>query len=565
MDTALTTNHNVAQLLIESARHCPDRPAVVSQVRQKSGRWIYQSGSFQELARQATAVAAALAARRVPPGARLVLMVRPGWDFVTLVFALLGGGYVPVLVDPGLGWKRIVRCLAKLQPDGLAGIPLAHWAFVFSPHRVRFRYRISVGRGWIRGWSLSELTSHSPTDGFRPVSPDTPAALIFTSGSTGPPKAVLYFHQHFAAQIRLLREAYDIQPGQVDLATFPLFGLFNGALGVTTVFPRMNFTRPARVRPEHILAACQDWKVTHAFGSPALWTQVVRYCEHTGRKLSGVQRLFSAGAAVPVKLLERLRAVTDPETQIHTPYGATEALPIASIEARQLLDLRSSCLPPNGGYCVGKPLPGIEIAVIRIDDGPLPHRSDVQPVAPGEVGELVVSGPVVTEQYAADPQANLLHKIQDGQRTWHRMGDVGYLDSEGRIWYCGRKAHRVQTPCGTLFTEPCESVFLKHPAVYRAALVGVGRPPEQLPVMVVQPWPEHWPKSRRTRRSLEQELQRLAAAHPLTCSIQHILLKKSLPVDIRHNAKIFREKLVPWVTRRLRRNGLRLQFTLPGS
>ncbi len=557
MTLEASQRHNVAHQLVEVAHERPDQPAVVVQRVAYQRSCTYDHLTFSQVLEDAVALAAGLSSRGVPPGARLVLMVPPGREFVTIVFALLAAGYVPVLVDPGLGWRRMVRCLARIEPDGLIGVPLAHWAFFATRWASRMKYRVAVGKGWVcRGWRLDRLHVRPIRIDVAPVLPETPAAIIFTSGSTGPPKGVLYYHRHFASQIRMLREAYGIRPGEVDLATFPLFGLFNGALGVTTVFPRMNFTRPASVRAERILAACRDWNVTQAFGSPALWTRVARHCETTGEKLHGLQRVFSAGAPVPPRLLERLRNITSPDTQIFTPYGATEALPIASIEARQVLESDIGSAGASAGYCVGTPLPGIEVRVIAIDDGPLPNLHQATVLARGQVGEIVVSGSVVTERYVADELANKLHKMQDGDRLWHRTGDVGYLDDEGRIWYCGRKSQRVQTSEGTLFTEPCEAVLARHRAVYRCALVGVGEPPEQIAVLVVETWPEAWPRSPAECQRLEQELKQLLAQDAATRSIQHILFKRSLPVDIRHNAKIFREKLVPWVSSQLKRHAL---------
>ncbi len=131
------------------------------------------------------------------------------------------------------------------------------------------------------------------------------------------------------------------------------------------------------------------------------------------------------------------------------------------------------------------------------------------------------------------------------------MGDVGYLDDAGRFWFCGRKAHRVQTVTGTMFTIPCEAVYNQHPAVYRSALVGVGEPGQQRPVIIVEPWPGKLPRRRRARLTLLDELAALGSANPLTDGIEHILIHRSMPVDIRHNAKIFREQLAPWAARRL--------------
>lgn len=547
---------NVASRLQKVATILPGQVAVASAIaRQTDGRWHYHQGSFAELERDSNRIASGLARLGVAPGAKLVLLVRPGWHFVSLVFALLKGGYVSVLVDPGLGWRRIVQCLANIEPDGMIAVPLAHAArLVYRRRFSKMRYLVTVGRRWgWSGWTLDQVRSTGSVSPFcRSVSPSHPASVIFTSGSTGPAKGVLYSHATFAAQLDMFQQHFGAGAGEVDLSTFPLFGLFNGALGQTTVFPKMDFTRPAKVTPENILAACRDWQITQAFGSPALWNTVARYCEQTGSRLNSLRRVFSAGAPVPAHVLARLKRILHPDARIYTPYGATEALPVCLIEADEILGETAKKTQEGAGFCVGRPLPGVEARIIAVDDEPISAIQGARQLGPHEMGELIVRGPIVTSAYVASDHANALHKIADGTTVWHRMGDVGYLDGEGRFWFCGRKSHRVQTAHGTLYTIPCESVINRHPAVYRSALVGVGQPPHQIAAIVAEPWPEQWPQSPRKRRALIEELRRLAAGHPLTCHIQHFFLKRTLPVDIRHNAKIFREQLAQWVARRLR-------------
>ena len=290
----------------------------------------------------------------------------------------------------------------------------------------------------------------------------------------------------------------------------------------------------------------RDWQVTQAFGSPAIWNRVGRYCEQTGVRLPSVKRVLSAGAPVPAHVLARMRACMAPDGDVHTPYGATEALPVASIAASEVLSETQPQTERGAGVCVGRRFPGIRWKVIRIIDGPIVTLADIGELASGEIGELVVSGPVVTSEYVTRREANPLGKIRDGETIWHRMGDVGYFDARERFWYCGRMAHRVLTPAGPMYTEQCEAIFTNHADIYRAALVGLGTAGNQRPVIICEPWPGRMPKSDAARRQLIAELAELAQGSPLTAAIHDILLHPSLPVDIRHNAKIFREKLVPW-------------------
>ncbi|HKI16751.1 MAG TPA: fatty acid CoA ligase family protein, partial [Isosphaeraceae bacterium] len=377
------------------------------------------------------------------------------------------------------------------------------------------------------------------------------AAILFTSGSTGPPKGAVYTHAIFQAQVETFRSLYAIEPGEIDLCTFPLFALFAPALGMTAIVPDMDPTRPARVDPGRLLEAIDDFGVTNLFGSPALLRRLVEGAERCSRRLPTLKRVISAGAPVPARILERLARLLDPPAQIHTAYGATEALPVASIGSTEILAETRQATDRGMGVCVGRPVGEVEARIIPIRDDPIPLWSDDLMVADGQIGEIVVAGPIVTREYFNRPQATALAKIADPARgmVYHRMGDVGYRDEQGRLWFCGRKSHRVILADETLFTIPCEAIFNTHPAVSRTALVGASRRGEVVPVICVEPI---HPLSRSEQHQVRQELIDRGAAFSHTKRIQTILFHRSFPVDIRHNAKIFREKLAVWASRRLR-------------
>jgi len=587
---------NVGLRLSETARQNPNGIAIaMPRGREASGKRIYQTRTFRELDDDSNLLADGLAAMGVRPGMRLVLMVPPSIDFISLVFAMFKAGVVTVLIDPGMGRRNLIRCLAESEPEGFIGIPLAQ--AVRAVLRGRFpkaKHNVTVGRRWFWGGrTIAQLRARKLSGGFRPIATNAndPAAIIFTTGSTGPPKGVLYRHGNFDRQADELRAFYRIQPGEIDLPSFPLFALFNCTMGVTTVLPDMDPTRPARVDPRHIIEAVRDWNVTQAFGSPALWNVVGRYCEQHQITLPTLKRVLSAGAPVPPHVLWRMKAAIPSDGDVHTPYGATEALPVASISASEMWDEVMQAVSPvtdagrherspyRWGTCVGRCFPGIEWKVIRISDEPIASIRDAEELPSGEIGELIVRGPVVTKEYVTRTEANYLHKIKDGDTFWHRMGDVGYLQLAGTLtaslpadgtptrcagapmpttsehfWFCGRKSHRVITPHGTLFTIPCEGIFNRHPWVYRSALVGAGPRGQQRPVVFVEAWPEQRVTAHRNVEQLHSELRKLALAHDHTAGIEHfVLVADSLPVDIRHNAKIFREKLTPLAERVVRR------------
>ena len=416
--------------------------------------------------------------------------------------------------------------------------------------------------------------------------PSDPAAILFTSGSTGPPKGVLYSHANFDAQVRALRDLYHIQPGELDLATFPLFGLFGPALGMTTVIPKMNFTQPGHVKPQNILQPILQLNITNMFGSPALLDRVGNSIEARNLKLPSLKRVISAGAPVPAKVMERFATMLSPGVQIFTPYGATESLPVCSIGSDEILRETRHLTDTGKGICVGRPAPNILVHIIPITDDPIENWSEDLPLPPNEIGEIVVQGPVVTTEYFNRPTATKLAKIpvlnpltpspgtpgegrgggisvdtkdphsnpppeyqerEPEAHFFHRMGDVGYFDPSGRLWFCGRKSQRVQTPTATLHSIPVEAIFNTHPAVARSALVGVSRNKITLPVICI----ERAKGNKISNKQLIEELQQLAQKHDHTKSIQHFLFHSRFPVDIRHNAKIGREKLAIWAAGKL--------------
>jgi olefin beta-lactone synthetase len=539
---------NVGLRLWATAAANPNGVAVaMPRGRDASGKRIYESVTFRELDNDSNLLADGLMAMGVRPGMRLVLMVPPSVDFISLVFAMFKAGVVTVLIDPGMGRRNLIRCLAESEPEGFVGIPLAQAVRTLLQRRFsKARYNVTLGRRWFWGGrTLAELRARRLSEGFRPfmTTADDPAAIIFTTGSTGPPKGVLYSHRNFDQQASEICDFYGIQPGEIDLPGFPLFALFNCAMGVTTVIPDMDPTRPAHVDPKKIVEAVKDWNVTQAFGSPALWNVVGRYCEVHQIKLPTLKRVLSAGAPVPVHVLKRMKAAIAEGGDVHTPYGATEALPVASIAASEVLAETAGKTAAGAGTCVGRHFPGIQWKVIRITDDPIATIDKAEELPPGEIGELIVRGPVVTTEYVTRTDCNPLHKILDGDGFWHRMGDVGYLEGD-RFWFCGRKSHRVITERGTLFTIPCEAIFNHHPWIYRSALVGAGPRGAQVPVVFLEAWPEHRTSASRNARQLKAELRAMAQRHRHTAQIdEFIVVEPSLPVDIRHNAKIFREKL----------------------
>lgn len=488
---------NVARYLPQLAASSPERTALriplPKSVQKLSATGTcdgYLSLSYARVEALASGLCHAFAERGVTRGMRVLLMLRPGRDLILTVFALFKMGAVPVVIDPGMGLKAFRACVVRTRPEALVGISAGHAiAAVFRKDFACARIRVTLGGrtglGALLGGTLGEdrleaFVKGQPTH-FEPVATrrDDLAAILFTSGSTGAPKGVCYEHGMFEAQVRMVREAYGIEPGEVDLPLLPVFALFGPALGFTSVVPEMNPSKPASVDPALLVRAIEDNAVTNSFGSPVLWTKIATYCEAHGKTLPTLRRVLMAGAPAHPTLLRRMEKLL-PNGEVHTPYGATEVLPVSSISGREILEQTAALTQQGFGTCVGRLLPGVRVRIIaagedstsgpavtppppRIisaagDDGgtsataagsaaapAFPTFASLRILPAGQIGEIVVTGPSVTKAYDNLPEATARAKIWDEQEQtlWHRMGDVGALDAQGRLWFCGRKVERV--------------------------------------------------------------------------------------------------------------------------
>lgn len=552
VETASEHTVNVALRLKSMARVQPYRRAVVCPAnRDANGRVAYSHLTFRQLDRESDCFARGLETAGIRRGTRTILMVRPSLELFALTYAMLKVGAVFVMVDPGMGVRRMLTCLRESRAQAMIGVSAAHALRTLAPGYFKgVKTAVTIGRRWFwRGLTIKDIRS-LPWEPYRvaETAENDMAAILFTTGSTGAAKGAVYTHGIFDAQVRLIKSQYDISPDEIDLPTFPLFSLFDPALGMTAVIPEMDPTRPARVDPMKVIEAVLNQGVTNMFASPALLNTVGRYGKANGIRLPSLKRVISAGAPAAPANIAQFSAMLEDDAEIHTGYGATEAMPVSSFGSREILSETAALSQQGFGMCVGRPIRDVALRIIRISDEPLAEWSDDLQVADGEIGEIVVSGDIVTHRYFQRPREDALSKIREGERIWHRMGDLGWQDSKGRLWFCGRKGHRVITPHGTLFTIPCEAIFNNHPAVFRSALVGIGQPPRQRPVICIELEPEH---EKYDRETLTRELLEMGGKHVLTEKIETVLFHRAFPVDIRHNSKIFREKLAVWAERKL--------------
>ncbi len=547
---------NVTQGLRATAAARPYRPAVIFPVgRDVNGLSTFTQLSYEQLDQTVDRYALGLKAFGIKEGQRTMMLVPASIDFIAITFALLRMGAVPVFIDPGMPRKDLLQCIKETEPTAFIGIPKAYVLRLAFPGAFKhITHWVTVGkRKYLGGATLAELASKQ--NGTCPVANTTAeseAAVAFTSGSTGIPKGVVYLHGMFAAQVDMLRDGIGYSEDLIDLPCLPILALFNPAFGITTIFPNMDFTHPATVDPAYLVDAIQTHGISTSFGSPTIWKKVAAYCKSENIKLPSLQRIIMAGAPVPPFLIEDLKDVLV-DGQVFTPFGATEALPMTNMNGREILEETAAMSDAGGGYCVGYPLEGVDIRIIRITDDPIEKWDDSLLVPDGEIGEVAVKGACVTREYLHRPLETARSKIPDIDGMWHRMGDTGYFDSKGRLWFGGRKAHRVGTAKGVMLPVQCEAIFNHHPAVSRTALVGLGPMGQQTPVLCVECWPGKFPATADEQKKMRQELFQLGADNSLTASIQQILFHPGFPMDVRHNAKIQREKLAVWAAQQISR------------
>jgi acyl-CoA synthetase (AMP-forming)/AMP-acid ligase II len=486
------------------------------------------------------------------PRMRILVLIKPGIALFAVTFALLRMGAIPVMIDPGMGVRRMVNALEGIEAEGFIGIP--------KSHLLRYIYfrKFKTIKTWIRtGHRLSKRRQGIQPKRVPPIPcpvyqsmPDETAAIFFTSGSTGTPKGVVYKNRMIEAQIDILSKRFGYHSGETDLCTFPLVSLLMLCHGISVVLADMDMMHPAKLNPAKVIANIVTYNCTHMFCSPMVLKKLSAYGIRHAVQLPSMKRVMTAGAPVAPSILKNFRKLLPLRAEIHTPYGATEALPVTDIGDSELLGLYG----PSGSYlegiCVGYPLEGLLVRIISIEDEPLTTLEQARILEAEEVGEIIFCGPNVTETYWGDDLANRLAKIIDSQHqvVWHRMGDLGRVDNQGRLWYYGRKSQRIITPGRTYFTIPVEAVFNMHPLVGRSALVGIQRKgsTDIVPVICVEPV-----KNKKRKIYLQEELRQLATEHEITSGIKHFLFFRNFPVDPRHNAKIYREKLTSWANHKL--------------
>ena len=538
--------HNIALHLANAAKHSPNQTAIITA---KSGQ--HKPRSFQDLYQDVQYCSSFLKAKGISKGDQVLLAVKPGYQLILISFSLFFLGAIPIIIDPGMGLSSFLRCIKNTQPSALIGIPLMHIIGKFFPNNFRSIQKKVLIRS---NKFLKQIEGHKNTLIEHPENSleNEVAAIVFTSGSTGPPKGVVYTHKVFNAQINHLKNDFKIKNGEIDLATLPIFALFNPALGVTSVIPNMNPRKPSTANSETLVQTIQEFNITTSFASPIIGQKIFSFCKSRNITLPKINRFFLAGAPSHPNLIGGLSKII-PNGKVIIPYGATEALPISAADNADVKSLAEDIALGNGS-CLGRVLHGNKVRILPITFSPFESGVNCPRELPqGQVGEICVSGSVVSKEYFRMPGATFDSKFNDGKLNFHRMGDLGYYDKNGFLRFLGRKAERILTVNGPLETERCEPVINAIKGVSRSALIGLGYERIKKPCLVVE-LSKKTTKDE-TRILYDKIINELQVRLP-EFTFKHVVFENSLPVDSRHNAKIHRLALAKKWTKRFAKKTL---------
>lgn len=535
---------NIAHRIAEVARVFPDKKSVVFSKRVGNDQYEYPFYTFSEFESRSNQIANFLGEHGVRPGMRVLLFVKPCLDFSVITFSLFKMGAIPVLIDPGMGMKNLLRSVKQVRPDVLISIGVVHWVRrILRDSFKSIKVLVSLNEVWGRTHYLyKNLASYSKEFTPLDVLPSTHAAILFTSGGTGIPKGVIYTHGILNAQTESLKKMFSLDETQVDLPGFALFALFTLAMGMTSVIPDMDPTRPAQCDPKKIIANINAHNATFVAGSPAIWKRVGEYCSKNKITLPSVKHVVMFGAPVRTEIHQLLDPII-PNGDTFTPYGATEFLPVALISGTEILNKYQLKMNNGGGVCLGKVVSPVEIKIMKVSDIP---ESQINELPTNTPGEIVVTGPQVTPGYFEMAEETNKAKIKIGDTLWHRMGDLGYLDEENNLWFLGRKGHRVELANETLYSISVESFYNQHPEVSRTSLVSLSREGKVVAGLVIE---RHDHQTKASAQFIE-EISNITRKNGLQDKVMEFFLHPSFPVDVRHNIKIDRVKLGQWATGR---------------
>lgn len=498
---------NIVNLIHEGALNWPDKKAVVHPQKVK-GIYHNRFYTFATFSKRVHQLSHRLVTCGVKKGDRVLLLVTPSLDFSVMTFALFQIGAIPVLIDPGMGIKKLLSSIKEIEASVMIGVSKARWLKRFSSAFSSVKIVLAYEK-MIQG--LDPFQKDYPVEDL--LAEDL-SCILFTSGGTGKPKGVLYTHGILSKQTQMLQKHFGLNDKESDLPGFALFALFTLSMGMTSVIPDMDPSQPSKCNPKNLVRHILENQISFVAGSPAIWKRVADYCLEHRIQLPSVKWLVMFGAPVELKLHLKLKKIL-PFGDTHTPYGATEFLPVSSISGQEVLSYSFDKTLAGQGVCVGKAFKENQVIV-----------SDIP------CGEILVHGPTMSLGYFKNQEAqHRARSLREG-KIYHHMGDNGFIDDNGYLWFLGRVVHEVKYEGKSYYPTQIEAIFNQYLKFSRSALIFYkGRPALAL----------------EGREVSKNVLSNIARSHELTSGIEDFFFVERFPVDVRHNIKIDRKKLGEWV------------------
>jgi acyl-CoA synthetase (AMP-forming)/AMP-acid ligase II len=521
----------IGKLLEQQSLTRPQQAAIIDTLHGKS-----RMTNFDELREQVDRAASRLLTAGIQHGDAVLVFQTMSVELYVALLAIFRVGAIAMFLDPSAGTRHIAQCCIMNPPKALIASTRAHLLRLICPPLNQIPVRFAIGGYIPNAISWERLAERGSVDRTDPrltvvldkITEETPALLTFTSGSTGEPKAAMRTHGFLLSQQNVLSRSLNLTPTALDMATLPIFVLANLASGVTSIIPDADLRRPAAINAARVIAQIDTYKPSTIAASPAFFERLVEFCETHTRTLPSLVTVFTGGAPVFPGLLDRLQQVAA-NAKIVAVYGSTEAEPIAHIDKSEIKESDYEAMLSGHGLIAGRPVPEIKLRIINHQWG-----SPIRPLSAsefesmlqntGEAGEIVVSGAHVLSGYLHG-KGDEETKFQVDGIVWHRTGDSGTLDKQGRLWLLGRSSARVHDADGILYPFAIETAAKSIPGIKRAALVALGG----RRVLVVEP----------DGKKQGNELDVKAALEQFSwAKIAGIKLVAKIPVDKRHNAKV---------------------------
>jgi len=545
---------NISRHITDFSQTAPYKKAVIClSGRDDNRKMAYSHLTFRQLNQQSDDIARGLQRSGVVRGTKTALQMTPGIQWFAVTYALLKIGAVPVLIQPSLGFRHIAQCIKAVEPEALITSPqFSMIQMMYPKYYQSVHLQINTGRNWFKkGLSLLDLQQNEPGPfQIADIRDQDHGMIVFsTSNEVDVPKPIILTHKMLNATMSLMESVLNLCSESLLLSTFPFFMILSPALGLRQIIPSLNSIQSPKIDPRMIIESIWDHGITHLLMTPTQLMVLENFLRDAGIFLHSIQRILSWGEAYPAEELQKFHYFVNNSSQVFPVYGIAEAPLVTTLGSHEIVSETQIKTERGFGLCQGKIITDMDMKIIEVSDRPIDNWSDDLMIEGSNIGELVVKGEAVSNKYANSVKADALTKIPDGKNMWHRTGDVGWIDSNGYFWFCGRKKDRIIiSEDETLYTIPCEAVFMRHQRVHRCIIVGVGPVPYQTPVLIIELAPGD---SGKYISTLTHELMDLAQAYPHTGNIKNILFRKRFPVHPIFHQKINRKQLTVWAAKKL--------------